>query len=106
MTSVSPSPSKGAARDAYCFSPVQSRRGTEQKHKDVVKALKAGQSIRNAAKITGKGEITVQRGGGCVEGLKRENGGGRKEGNILQSEDCSRDLMLDKKSESSPAGTL
>jgi DNA invertase Pin-like site-specific DNA recombinase len=30
-------------------------------HKDVVKALKAGQSIRNAAKITGKGGSTVQR---------------------------------------------
>ena len=31
------------------------------KHKDVVKALKAGQSVRNAAKITGKGPSTVQR---------------------------------------------
>lgn len=31
------------------------------KHKDVVKALKAGQSIRNTAKITGKGGSTVQR---------------------------------------------
>jgi DNA invertase Pin-like site-specific DNA recombinase len=31
------------------------------KHKDVVKALKAGQSVRNAAKITGKGNSTVQR---------------------------------------------
>lgn len=31
------------------------------KHRDVVKALKAGQSVRNAAKITGKGPSTVQR---------------------------------------------
>jgi DNA invertase Pin-like site-specific DNA recombinase len=31
------------------------------KHKDVVRALKAGQSIRNAASITGKGNSTVQR---------------------------------------------
>jgi DNA invertase Pin-like site-specific DNA recombinase len=31
------------------------------KHKDVVKALKAGHSVRNAAKITGKGGSTVQR---------------------------------------------
>jgi DNA invertase Pin-like site-specific DNA recombinase len=31
------------------------------KHKDVVKALKAGQSVRNTAKITGKGGSTVQR---------------------------------------------
>ncbi|HCN77715.1 MAG TPA: hypothetical protein DIT13_11045 [Verrucomicrobiales bacterium] len=31
------------------------------KHKDVVKALKAGHSVRNAAKITGKGPSTVQR---------------------------------------------
>ncbi|MBL9146173.1 MAG: recombinase family protein [Verrucomicrobiaceae bacterium] len=30
-------------------------------HKDIVKALKAGHSIRNAAKITGKGGSTVQR---------------------------------------------
>ncbi len=30
-------------------------------HKDVVRALKAGHSIRNAAKITGKGGSTVQR---------------------------------------------
>ena len=31
------------------------------KHRDIVKALKAGQSVRNAAKITGKGPSTVQR---------------------------------------------
>lgn len=31
------------------------------KHKDVCRALRAGQSIRNAAKITGKGVSTVQR---------------------------------------------
>jgi hypothetical protein len=31
------------------------------KHKDLVKALKADQSIRNAAKITSKGLSTVQR---------------------------------------------
>ncbi|MBL9143897.1 MAG: recombinase family protein [Verrucomicrobiaceae bacterium] len=30
-------------------------------HRDIVKALKAGQSVRNAAKITGKGASTVQR---------------------------------------------
>jgi DNA invertase Pin-like site-specific DNA recombinase len=32
-----------------------------QKHKDVLRLLKAGQSVRNAAKITGKGVSTVQR---------------------------------------------
>jgi DNA invertase Pin-like site-specific DNA recombinase len=32
-----------------------------EKHKDVVKHLKAGQSVRNAAKITGKGASTIQR---------------------------------------------
>ncbi|MBK8038117.1 MAG: recombinase family protein [Verrucomicrobiaceae bacterium] len=31
------------------------------KHADIVRALKAGQSVRNAAKITGKGGSTVQR---------------------------------------------
>jgi DNA invertase Pin-like site-specific DNA recombinase len=30
-------------------------------HKDIIRALKAGQSVRNAAKITGKGASTVQR---------------------------------------------
>ena len=30
-------------------------------HKDIVRALKSGQSVRNAAKITGKGASTVQR---------------------------------------------
>jgi len=32
-----------------------------QKHRDVLRQLKAGQSVRNAAKITGKGASTVQR---------------------------------------------
>jgi DNA invertase Pin-like site-specific DNA recombinase len=32
-----------------------------QKHKDVSRQLKAGQSVRNTAKITGKGVSTVQR---------------------------------------------
>jgi DNA invertase Pin-like site-specific DNA recombinase len=32
-----------------------------QKHRDVVRLLKAGQSIRNAAKLTDKGTSTVQR---------------------------------------------
>ncbi len=32
-----------------------------QKHKDIVRQLRAGQSVRNAAKITGKGVSTVQR---------------------------------------------
>src|SRR6266699_2029536 len=32
-----------------------------QKHKDIVRQLKRGQSVRNAAKITGKGASTVQR---------------------------------------------
>jgi len=31
------------------------------KHADIVRALRAGQSVRNAAKITGKGPSTVQR---------------------------------------------
>ena len=32
-----------------------------EKHTDVVRQLKAGQSVRNTAKITGKGAGTVQR---------------------------------------------
>jgi DNA invertase Pin-like site-specific DNA recombinase len=32
-----------------------------QKHRDVVRLLKGGQSVRNAAKIAGKGVSTVQR---------------------------------------------
>jgi DNA invertase Pin-like site-specific DNA recombinase len=32
-----------------------------EKHKDVVRQLKTGQSVRNTAKITGKGASTVQR---------------------------------------------
>lgn len=35
-------------------------------HKDIVKALKAGQSVRNAAKITKKGASTVQRVKACL----------------------------------------
>ena len=31
------------------------------KHRDILKQLRAGQSIRNTAKITGKGVSTVQR---------------------------------------------
>jgi transposase len=30
-------------------------------HADIVKQLRVGQSVRNAAKITGKGASTVQR---------------------------------------------
>jgi hypothetical protein len=30
-----------------------------QRHKEIVRSLKAGQSIRNAAKIAGKGASTV-----------------------------------------------
>jgi DNA invertase Pin-like site-specific DNA recombinase len=32
-----------------------------QKHKDILRQLKVGQSVRNAAKIVGKGISTVQR---------------------------------------------
>jgi DNA invertase Pin-like site-specific DNA recombinase len=32
-----------------------------QKHKDIARQLKAGQSIRNTAKIVGKGISTIQR---------------------------------------------
>ncbi len=32
-----------------------------ERHRDIVKQLKAGQSVRNTAKITGKGMSTVQR---------------------------------------------
>lgn len=31
------------------------------KHRDIIRQLKAGHSVRNAAKITGKGASTVQR---------------------------------------------
>jgi hypothetical protein len=33
----------------------------QRRHKDVVRLLKAGQSVRNAAKIAPKGNSTVQR---------------------------------------------
>ena len=39
----------------------QSRETFLQSHKDVLRQLNAGQSIRNAARITGKGISTVQR---------------------------------------------
>ena len=32
-----------------------------QKHRDIIRLLKSGQSVRNTAKITGKGTSTVQR---------------------------------------------
>ena len=32
-----------------------------RKHKDILRQLKKGQSVRNTAKITGKGVSTVQR---------------------------------------------
>ncbi len=32
-----------------------------EKHKDIVRQLKAGQSVRNTAKITVRGASTVQR---------------------------------------------
>ena len=32
-----------------------------KKHADIVRLLKSGQSVRNSAKITGKGASTVQR---------------------------------------------
>lgn len=38
-----------------------SRRAFLQKHKDVIRQLRAGQSVRNTAKITAKGASTVQR---------------------------------------------
>jgi DNA invertase Pin-like site-specific DNA recombinase len=38
-----------------------SREAFLQKHKDIWRQLKAGQSVRNTAKITGKGVSTVQR---------------------------------------------
>jgi len=38
-----------------------SRSAFLQKHKDICRQLRAGQSVRNTAKITGKGVSTVQR---------------------------------------------
>jgi hypothetical protein len=38
------------------------------KHNDVVKALKASQSIRNAAKFTGNGSNTVQHVAAALRG--------------------------------------
>jgi DNA invertase Pin-like site-specific DNA recombinase len=40
---------------------ILDRRAFLQKHKDICRQLKTGQSVRNAAKITGKGVSTVQR---------------------------------------------
>lgn len=40
---------------------VVDREGFLGKHRDVIRQLRAGQSIRNTAKITGKGASTVQR---------------------------------------------
>ncbi len=37
-----------------------------QKHRDILRQLKARQSVRNAAKITGKGVSTVQRVKACI----------------------------------------
>jgi DNA invertase Pin-like site-specific DNA recombinase len=37
-----------------------------QKHKDILRQLKAGQSVRNTGKITGKGVSTVQRVKTCI----------------------------------------
>jgi DNA invertase Pin-like site-specific DNA recombinase len=44
--------------------PIGTKLGREdflQRHRDILRQLKAGQSVRNAAKITGKGVSTVQR---------------------------------------------
>jgi DNA invertase Pin-like site-specific DNA recombinase len=40
---------------------TQTRDQFLQKHKDILRQLKAGQSVRNVAKIVGKGISTVQR---------------------------------------------
>ena len=51
-----------------------------RKHKDIVRLLKSGQSVRNAATIAGKGVSTVQRvKGWSVEresptGIKQQGG--------------------------------
>ncbi|GEM_PF-4284463 len=41
--------------------PVNTKRYIQEKHKNIVRQLKQGQSIRNTAKITSKGISTVQR---------------------------------------------
>ena len=44
------------------FRPMNSaREDFIQKHKEVARLVKAGHSVRNAAKISGKGVSTVQR---------------------------------------------
>jgi DNA invertase Pin-like site-specific DNA recombinase len=48
----------------HCGRPVGSSLSRDEflkKHRDVARQLRAGQSVRNAAKITGKGVSTVQR---------------------------------------------
>ncbi len=45
-----------------------------QKHRDIVRQLKAGQSVRNAAKITAKGISTVQRVNRVTETIYRFRG--------------------------------
>ena len=40
---------------------ILDRKALVQKHKDILRQLRAGQSVRNTAKITGKGVSTVQR---------------------------------------------
>ena len=42
-----------------------------QKHRDIVRRLKAGQSVRNTAKITAKGISTVQRVKAALSALGR-----------------------------------
>ena len=51
-------------KGVHCGRPVGSSLSQEdflKKHRDVARQLRAGQSVRNAAKITGKGVSTVQR---------------------------------------------
>ena len=51
-------------KGVHCGRPVGSSLRREdflRKHRDIARQLRAGQSVRNAAKITGKGISTVRR---------------------------------------------
>ena len=48
-----------------------------QKHRDIIRLLNAGQSVRNTAKIAGKGVSTVQRVKAAVLQLRHHCGADR-----------------------------
>ena len=75
------------------------------KHKNVVKVLKAGQSIRNATKTQAMGRARFNVLRLCLR-AEKVNGGTGKGRKSFQSGDFSMDLMLAQKSKASSTVTL